>query len=117
MYHLVLIMPVLGLVVFWIWPLYVALPVYLVILTLSAMVYFALLKAMRLPIKTGLQGLMDEIGEITDIKDHKGHIDVHGEIWEAESIGNLKKGDMAKVTGVNGLTLQVQKQAGKVEQV
>ena len=116
MCHLVLLIPVFGLAVFWIWPLSVALPVYLVIFTLSAMVYFALLKAMRQPVKTGLQGLMGEIGEITDIKDHKGHIDVHGEIWEAEIIGNLKKGDRAKVTGVNGLTLQVQKQSGEVEQ-
>jgi membrane-bound ClpP family serine protease len=116
MCHLVLLIPIFGLAVFWIWPLSVALPVYLVIFTLSAMVYYALLKAMRQPVKTGLQGLIGEIGKVTDIKDHKGHIDVHGEIWEVESTSKLKKGDLAKVTGVNGLTLQVQKQSREVKQ-
>jgi membrane-bound serine protease (ClpP class) len=116
MYHIVLLMPILGLVVFLIWPFYMALPVYLVIFTLSAILYVKLLKAMRKPVKTGLQTLMGEIGEITYIKDHKGFIDVHGETWEAESLDDLKKGDMAKVIGVNGLTLHVQKQAGAAKQ-
>lgn len=109
MCHLVLLMPLFGLIVFWIWPLSVALPVYLVILALSGLIYFVILKAMHQPVKTGRQGLIGEIGEISDNKNNKGHISVHGEIWEADIGSNLHKGDQAVVTGVNGLRLQVQK--------
>lgn len=108
MCHIVLLMPIFGLAVFWLWPLSIALPIYLVIFTLSFILYLALLKAMHQPVKTGRQGLIGEVGKIIDVKNHVGHIFVHGEIWKAEILHNLKKGDKAKVIGLNGLTLQVQ---------
>jgi membrane-bound ClpP family serine protease len=108
MCHIVLLMPIFGLAVFWLWPLSIALPIYLVIFTLSFIFYLVLLKAMHQPVKTGRQGLVGEIGKIIDVRNHMGHIFVHGEIWKAELKGSLKKGDKAKVIGFNGLTLQVQ---------
>jgi membrane-bound ClpP family serine protease len=109
MCHLVLLMPLFGVIVFWIWPLSVALPVYLVILALSGLIYFVIMKAMHQPVKTGRQGLIGEVGEISDSKNHRGHVSVHGEIWEADISSNLHRGDQAVVTGVNGLRLEVQK--------
>jgi membrane-bound ClpP family serine protease len=109
MCHLILFMPVFGLPVFWIWPLSVALPIYLLILTVSALIYLVLLKAMHQPVTTGRQGLVGEIAEITDVKNHKGHVTVHGEIWAADIAGNLGRGKEGIVTGLNGLRLQVQK--------
>ena len=115
MYHLVLLMPLLALVLFWILPLGVALPAYLVILIASILIYISLLRAMHRPVTTGQQGLLGETCEITDIKNHKGHVMLHGEIWEADISGKVHKGDEAIVTGVNGLRLKVKKAEGKNE--
>jgi membrane protein implicated in regulation of membrane protease activity len=107
MCHIVLLMPLLALVLFWILPLEVALPVYLVILLVSILIYISLLRAMHRPVTTGQQALLGETCEITDIKNHKGHVMLHGEIWEADISGHMHKGDEAIVTGVNGLRLKV----------
>jgi len=48
MCHLVLLLPLFGLTVFWLWPPAVAIPVYLVVLAVSAGVYYLTLVAMRL---------------------------------------------------------------------
>ena len=107
MYHIILFMPILGLAVFWMWPLSVALPIYMAILALSFTMYFVLLKAMHRPITTGQQGLIGEIGEIIDVHNHVGHVLLHGEIWKANIKGDYKKGDAAKVIGLKGLILQM----------
>jgi len=109
MCHVVLMMPVLGLGVFWIWPLSVALPIYLVIFLLSGLVYSALLRASNHPVKTGREGLMQESAEVIEPVNPKGRIRVHGELWQAISSEDLRTGDRVKVVGVNGLTLRVQK--------
>jgi membrane protein implicated in regulation of membrane protease activity len=115
MYHLVLLMPLLALVLFWILPLAVALPVYLVILLVSILIYIFLLRAMHRPVTTGQQGLLGETCEIIDINNHKGHVKLHGEIWEADISGQMHKGDEAIVTGVKGLRLKVQNAEEKNE--
>ncbi|MEJ2048802.1 MAG: NfeD family protein [Calditrichota bacterium] len=115
MYHFVLLMPLLAIVLFWILPLSVALPVYLVILIASILIYISLLRAMHRPVTTGQQSLLGETCEITDIKNHKGHVMIHGEIWEADISGRVHKGDEAIVTGVKGLRLKVQKAEEKNE--
>ena len=50
MCHLVLLLPLFGLAVFWLWPPAVAVPVYLAVLVVSAGVYYLALVAMRLPV-------------------------------------------------------------------
>lgn len=107
MCHLILLLPLFGLAVFWIWPLPAALPVYLVLLTVSAFVYIALLKAMQQPVTTKREGLIGETGKVTDIKNHEGHLMVHGEIWAFGASDNLKAGDPAIITGLRGLKLNV----------
>ena len=109
MHHIILLMPLLGLALFWVLPIPVALPVYLLVLLASILIYIALLKAMRRPVTTGQQALIGDTCEITDIKNHKGQVMLHGEIWEADISGHLHKGDKGIVTGVNGLRLKVQK--------
>jgi membrane-bound serine protease (ClpP class) len=110
MCHVILLMPFIGLVVFWIWPLSTALPVYLVILSLSGIIYFALLKAMHKPVVTGREGLIGESVDIIDMSNHNGHVRYEGEIWEAYSEDSLYKGDKAIILEVNGLKLKIGKE-------
>jgi membrane-bound serine protease (ClpP class) len=109
MCHIALLLPVFGIVVFWIWPLSIALPVYLMILAVSSMLYYLLMKVITTPVKTGKKGLIGDIGELTDIKNYKGHVKIHGEIWAAETKSRLHKGDHVRVLAINGLKLNVQK--------
>lgn len=107
MCHLVLMMPVLGLGVFLIWPLSVALPAYALILLISGLIYYALIKAMHQPIRTGSEGLKGQSAEVIDMQNHEGHVRIHGEIWQATSSDNFKKGDIATIQAVQGLTLNI----------
>ena len=68
------------------------------------------MEAQRKKKLTGAEGMIGEEGEVlTDFKEGKGKVFVHGEIWNAESKEELKKGDKIKVVGVKGLTLIVEK--------
>lgn len=98
-------MPLIGLVVFWIWPLSIALPVYLLIFLISIMVYLALLKAMQRPVVTGREGLIGKSVEIMDISGDSGHVRVHGEIWDAVFEGTFRITDKGKIKDIRGKTL------------
>lgn len=52
---------------------------------------------------------MGKIANVIEVKNHKGQVAVHGEIWQAETTGNLHKGDKAKIIGMNGLKLLIRK--------
>lgn len=64
MCHIILLLPIISLVLFWILPLAYALPLYLVVLVASILVYFAMMKAMKRPVTTGKEGLIGEIAEV-----------------------------------------------------
>ncbi len=68
------------------------------------------LKAQRRKKLSGAEGMVDEEGEaITDFKKGRGKVLVHGEIWNAVSDDDIKKGDAVKVVEVKGLKLNVKK--------
>ncbi len=68
------------------------------------------LKAQRRRKLTGTEGMIGEEGEaITDFKKGRGKVLVHGEIWDAWSDEEIKKGDPVKVVEVKGLRVRVSK--------
>ncbi len=68
------------------------------------------LKAQRRRKLTGTEGMIGEEGEaITDFKKGRGKVLVHGEIWNAWSDEEIKKGDPVKVVEVKGLRVRVSK--------
>ena len=80
------------------------------VLTVAAMVAFAIWLAVtnsrRRPV-TGMEGMIGEIGiATTDLTPH-GQVTLHGELWEAVSREPIKRGEEAEVTSVQGLTLTV----------
>ena len=108
MCHLILSLPVLGISVFWIFPLQVAIPLYIIILIISAVMYRAIMKSMRMPVRTGSEGLIGEIGSYSGPGSEGDVVSVHGELWNASSPDHLKLGEKIRVTGVNGLHLYVE---------
>lgn len=108
MCHLVLLLPVFGLVVFWLFPLPVAAPIYMLILAFSVWMYRAIMQAMNRPVVTGSEGMVGQIGEVVDVSRNFFGILVHGEIWKAKSASVVRKGQRVRVIGLEGLVLKVE---------
>ncbi|MBU2583745.1 MAG: nodulation protein NfeD [Bacteroidetes bacterium] len=68
------------------------------------------IKAQRKKATTGIEGLLLEEGFVVSDLKPIGTIQIHGEIWNAESVeGKISKGHRVKVLEVNNLTLKVRK--------
>jgi membrane-bound serine protease (ClpP class) len=70
------------------------------------------IRAHKRQVRTGLQGLVNEVGTVSADLDPKGKIKVHGELWHAvsESAGKgppVPRGTSVKVVAVDGMTLRV----------
>jgi membrane-bound serine protease (ClpP class) len=68
------------------------------------------LRAQRQQSFTGVEGMIGTPGRArNDIgPDAPGQVDVHGEIWHAQSATHIAAGQPVRVTAVNGLTLIVE---------
>jgi len=102
-------LPLLGLAVFWLWPLSLALPAYVVILLLSAWIYYYAIAAMRREVITGREALLHSRGEVVSIDASGAHVRVRSERWEATSAEALSVGDAVEVLGIDGVTLRVRR--------
>jgi len=109
MCHLILLLPVLGVVVFWLWPLSVAAPAYAVILAISLAFYYLIMQAMRQPVVTGAEEILRKTGKVLEVRGRKISVRVRGEIWNAESSDRLHVGDEVRITARDGLVLRVQR--------
>lgn len=63
----------------------------------------------RYRVRTGAEGMIGERGEVIEaITERPGRVRVYGEIWAARSRDELAVRDRVQVTGVDGLTLEVE---------
>ncbi|NIR28988.1 MAG: hypothetical protein GWN84_06670 [Gammaproteobacteria bacterium] len=109
MCHLILLLPVLGLAIFWMAPLPVAGPVYAIVLLLSVWLYGLIMRSMRQPVETGVERLRQEVGEVVATGGRTLTVRVQNELWRAKCNQTLERGDRVKVADVEGLTLRVEK--------
>ena len=109
MCHVLLLLPLVALPVFWIAPLAIALPVYGAVLATSAAIYWYAIQAMRRPVETGAEALIGEIGVVIESRGTNLLVRARSEIWHAKSAAQWRVGDRVKVVAVVDLTLQVEK--------
>jgi membrane-bound serine protease (ClpP class) len=64
-------------------------------------------KALRTRTTTGQEGLIGEIGMVRTRLAPRGQVFLRGELWNAEGDGEIEPGESVRVTGMDGLTLQV----------
>ena len=64
-------------------------------------------KALRRRTTTGMEGLIGEIGVVRTCLAPRGQVFLCGELWNAESEGEVEVGESVRVTEMNGLTLRV----------
>jgi membrane-bound serine protease (ClpP class) len=68
---------------------------------------FMALRARSAPVRTGMEGLVREVGTARSPIDPRGKVFVHGEIWDAVSDEPVAPGDPVEVVAVRNLTLAV----------
>lgn len=113
MCHLLLFMPVIGLPLFWLVPLNFAVPIYMVIVLVSGLLYWLIVKSMRRPSLIGAESLLGTEAEVV-LRSSAGHIAQYlvrsqGELWSARSADTLQDGETVRVTAVNGISLIVER--------
>jgi len=109
MCHLVLLLPILALPLFWLAPLAIAAPAYALVVVLSGWIYWLAVSAMRRPVQTGAEALAHNTGEVIAREDGVLQVRVHSEIWNAESTDDLQPGDRIEVIGVEAMRLKVRR--------
>ena len=115
MCHLILLMPVIALPIFWLAPLNFAVPIYVVIVLMAAFLYWLITKAMREPIQDGFQSLIDTEAEVVS-KSGTGRSARYlirargeGELWSAYSRDSLLPRELVKIVAVKGIGVVVER--------
>ncbi len=62
----------------------------------------------RYRIATGVEALAGSSAEVIEACDPRGRVRFRGEIWHAECRAGAEIGDRVTITGVHGLTLEVE---------
>ncbi len=115
MCHLILLMPLLGLPLFWLLPLGYALPINVVIWLTSAFLYWLIMRAMRKPRRDGFQSLIGTEAEVVSrlASDHPARYLVRargeGELWSAYSTDKLQPGEQVNIVAVKGIGVVVER--------
>jgi membrane-bound serine protease (ClpP class) len=71
------------------------------------------IKARKRPVVSGREEMLGSIGEVLEDMEHQGVARVHSEIWTVRSKVPLHRGQRVKVTGMQGLVLEVVPDTGK----
>lgn len=106
MCHLLLLLPVVALPVFWLLPLPAALPLYAVAAGIGVGFYLFAWKVYRTPPANGLHRLIGATGSVVSVGARSITLRVGGELWMANvQDGPLTLGQRAVVVRVDGLRL------------
>ena len=118
MHHLILLLPLIGIVVFWLLPPSSAIPVYLAILLASAGMYWAILRAIKRTPTTGATGLKGTSGRVVSrlkpSDESQYLVEADGELWSANSADTLQPGDEVRIVDVKGIRLEVAREPGVI---
>jgi len=108
-------MPVFGLLLFWIFPLPVALAMYVPLSAFSFWLAMVVMRALRSPVSTGAEALRGRSGRVVTVDAEDIIVQVDGELWRAKSGEPLAPEQLIDVLALEGLTLRVSSRpAGRV---
>ena len=107
MHHLLLLLPLLALGLFFVWPWQLAIVVFVPVAIISLVGYWKVLQATRRPAATGSKAMIGDQAVVLTVAEGEVEVDYEGEIWRAVSARPLHVGDRVIVEAVDGLTLRV----------
>jgi membrane-bound serine protease (ClpP class) len=85
----------------------VALSVALFAAAVAGLLVTLALRARRLPVRTGLEGLRSETGIARSALEPRGKVFVHGELWDARADQPVAAGEAVEILDVEGTVLRV----------
>jgi membrane protein implicated in regulation of membrane protease activity len=113
MWHLILLLPLFGLIVFLVMPWEQALIAYLVILLVSGLMYWAILRALRRRPESGAESFIGAeakvVAKLGPRDEAQYQVKIRGELWGANSHDKLEPGDTVSITSVDRLVLTVKR--------
>lgn len=117
MCHLVIAMPILAIPIFWLMPPVFSVPIYVVIVIVSGLLYWQITRSMKKPVTTGAESLLNTKAEVVSKSSQPGNtkylVRTEGEIWSASSSVSLQPGETVCVVAVEGLKLVVEPFGGE----
>lgn len=113
MCHIILVLPLLALPIFMIFPLAQATFFYVLILLACAVLYWLMIKDMRRPASTGIEGMIGGIGKVIGNGVGRIKVSYKGEIWDAVSSEEVFEGEAVVIARLERMKLIVQKRSGE----
>jgi len=105
--HLLLLVPVAGLGLFWVLPWPLASVIYTAGVAPSLLIAWAAWRALRTPPAMGIEAMVGGVGEaITDLAP-SGQVRYRNDLWTARSPEPVKRGERVRIAAVEGLRLRV----------
>jgi membrane-bound ClpP family serine protease len=83
---LLMAFPLLGLVLLFVLPPGLAIPLYLLGLILSGVTHWAMMRSMRIPLRTGPEGMIGARGRVLSWQQAGGFVSCQGEAWRARCL-------------------------------
>jgi membrane-bound serine protease (ClpP class) len=77
-----------------------------------AEVFFWIRFLRRYRVSTGAEAMIGETAEVVEACDPHGRVRVRGELWNARCVTGVGVGDAVRITGVDGLTLEIAPEEG-----
>jgi inner membrane protein len=109
MCHILLLLPVIALALFFFLPpgqaAFLSLPIFLILLWLSWLTW----RDMRRQVTTGLEGMMGDKAQVVSKTRGGAKVLLKGELWDAVSDDELSSGETVQVAGFERMTLIVRK--------
>jgi membrane-bound serine protease (ClpP class) len=102
--------PVVGLALFYLFPWQTALPYYVLGCAISVLLNWVMMRAMKLPVRTGIEGLIGKHANVIEWEGQVGRVRCGGESWTAMADRhlNLHPGDRVRIMRVEGVTLEIE---------
>jgi inner membrane protein len=109
MCHILLLLPIFALPLFWVFPWEQALILYAAVCFLSASFYWLIWRTMRRPATTGIEGMMGGTGTVIRCSEGKTKVFCRGEIWDAVCKEGISLGERVEIVGFERMKLVVRR--------
>ncbi len=107
MHHLLLLVVLLGWILFLFLSWQIALPLYLIAVIISLVIYWKIIEAQRRRPVIGKRAMIGGQAVVTRIEGNIIEAEYEGEVWRAVSPEPLHQGQKVTIKGLDGLTLKV----------
>jgi len=107
MHHLFLLVVLFGWILFLFLTWQIALPLYVMAVIISLMIYWKIIKAQRKAPVIGKRAMIGGQAVVVRVDGDEVEVEYEGEIWRTVSPEPLKQGQRVMIKGVEGLILKV----------